>query len=322
MTKQEYISQRAKQDFIRFVLLRTPRLSSREAARKLTEAMDTDGIAKEMKTLIDSRIDSDLSIEKIKDSDGKILRVIPDWLNPDLAESIVSKYRDTIQLRFNKESCLPGVLHHIEKLTWSQGVDDMIDHLETFLAMLTLASKHCAEINHPDLPDFDLKDKYEAAKRVTVREKLMGDNDKDVLEFRNALTDYVREWCQVEMYAHLSRLYSEMASDIRLHEIISAYGKAKLQAESELKATLRLCSNAEWEADYRQLMPIGFFEKNIEDIDATMAFHMILFQSFANHEEYLRNNGLLTQSGELRIFTSPSFDGTSWIHYDFSQLLH
>lgn len=48
-------------------------------------------------------------------------------------------------------------------------------------------------------------------------------------------------------------------------------------------------------------MPIDFNFRNVEDITAEHAFHMILLQFFAKNEEWMIENELLV-NGELKIY--------------------
>ncbi len=321
MTKQEYFSKRLKRDFIKYALLQTPRFSPHEVSDKLRKSLDTDHIYFEMKKEIPEVANKFLSLDLLKDKKGVFVKELPDWLTPDITKTIVEEYRRRIERNFTKETYLPILISMIEKLTWAQGVDDMAENLKIFLAGVKAAATQYANIPQPDHIDYGIKEKYEAARRVTLRERIMGDNDKDVLIFRSALLGYAQELCEVEMYNQLAKLYEEVVETPELLGMITSFEMARHQAEAELAVLSTLQGEKCWEDEYNHLIPIDFFERNIEGITGSMAFHMILFQAFSRNEEYLLKEKYLTPEGELHIFTSPKFNGINWVNIDFEKLI-
>ena len=55
--------------------------------------------------------------------------------------------------------------------------------------------------------------------------------------------------------------------------------------------------------EYNCLVPTDFYYRNVENITAEHAFHMILLQFFAKNEEWMIENELLV-NGELQVYTS------------------
>ena len=55
--------------------------------------------------------------------------------------------------------------------------------------------------------------------------------------------------------------------------------------------------------EYNRLVPTDFYYRNVENITAEHAFHMILHQFFAKNEEWMIENELLV-NGELQVYTS------------------
>ena len=71
-----------------------------------------------------------------------------------------------------------------------------------------------------------------------------------------------------------------------------------------MKSSIADCeANDEWDKEYNRLVPTDFYYRNVENITAEHAFHMILLQFFAKNEEWMTNNGLLV-NGELQVYTS------------------
>ena len=59
---------------------------------------------------------------------------------------------------------------------------------------------------------------------------------------------------------------------------------------------------------YNRLVPTDFYFRNVENITAEQAFHMILLQFFAKNEEWMIENELLV-NGALKVYVS--FKGES-----------
>ena len=71
-----------------------------------------------------------------------------------------------------------------------------------------------------------------------------------------------------------------------------------------MNSSIVVCeANDEWDKEYNRLVPTDFYYRNVENITAENAFHMILLQFFAKNEEWMTNNGLLV-NGELQVYTS------------------
>lgn len=321
MTEHEYISLRLKRDFIKYVLLQEPRYDDREVSARLRLVFDSDSVYMALKDAIAVVTERHLSLERLKDENTGHVNELPDWLNPSLAEVIVADYRRSAAELIERHDFMPALLLQIDKLTWSQGVDDMARNLRQFLDDAELQSGMYVGMPRPDADAYDLDTTYQAAKRVTLRERVAGDNNRDILAFRSALLAYTRELCKVELYRALAGLYGRVLDSADLRRIISAFETAHACAAGELAALEAAEVNAEWEAVYRRRVPVDFYERNAEDITAAMAFHMIMFMAFARNEQYLLDEGILSAGGELTVFTSPRFDGRSWASYDFYKLL-
>lgn len=321
MDKEEYFSKKLKRDFIRYALLQKPRFTAREISSKLKSSLDTDKIYHKIKCEITNTLNRHLSFDRLKNSAGELVTVIPDWLSPDIVKTIVTDYSVTISENFNKQKYLPALIQQIEKLTWAQGVDDMADNLKVFLSNFKSAAHLYSNMPRPEYNDYEIKEKFEAAKRITVREHIFRDNSEDIIALRSAILGYAQEMCEIEMYRQLAELYTDIAETPELVNMISAFEKAHLHGEAELEAMGHIPANEEWDQEYNRLVPVEFYERNVEDIDGAIAFHMVLFQAFSRNEDYLIREKYLTHDGELRIFTSPRFDGFSWSNINFYGLL-
>lgn len=321
MTRQEYLSKSLKRDFIKYVLLQKPRLSDKEITSKLTQTFDSDKIYQGMKNFISEVTDRHLSLDRLKDENGAYVTTLPEWLNPELVSAIVEDYRRLIEKEFAPERYLPAVIRQIEKLTWVQGIDDMAKNLRSFLAFVRSTAAQYANIVIHGHDKQELQARYEAARHISLRERVTGDNDNDIIMFRSAIADHVRDLCELEMYRHLSGLYRTVAESPELNRIINTFDSSAALAESELTDLGTLSGNVAWDEEYQQLVPVGFFKRNIEDIDEVKAFHMCFFLLLSKHEHYLIEHGLLSADGELCVFTSPHTKTGTLPAPDFNRLV-
>lgn len=71
-----------------------------------------------------------------------------------------------------------------------------------------------------------------------------------------------------------------------------------------MKSSIADCeANDEWDKEYNRLVPTDFYFRNVENITAEHAFHMIILQFFAKNEEWMIENELLV-NGELKVYAS------------------
>lgn len=321
MTKQEYIGQRLKRDFIKHVLLREPLFSDSEISIRLLRSLDNDRIYRRLKEAVAQVCDRYLSLDRLKDERGEYVERLPQWLRPELADEIAAEYRRLADSELEYGRIMSALLSRIEKLVWAQGVDDMAANLRRFLDdVRRYANEYKAIPGVPAADAYDIQAKYRAAARVTLREKVTGENDNDIVAFRSALLAYATDLCMAQLYEAMARVYVRIADSRRLHDMIAAFDKAHSSATAEFNALQSLPVNEEYEQVYNRKVPVAFYEQNVEDISGSMAFQMIVFMALARDEQYLRDHGLLTSQGELTIFTSPDFSGNDWMNYDFYRL--
>lgn len=321
MNKQQYLAKRLKRDFIRYALLKKPEYSDKEITDKLKGALDTDKIYREVKDSIDGVIDKYLSLERLKDGNGGFVSTLPEWLKPSLAGDIVNEYRKTAEHYFDKNQYMPVILQEIEKLVWAQGIDDMAVNLKSFIGYVTSAASLYNDAPEARHDDREIQSLYEAAKHVSLRERITGDNDNDILRFRSALADYTHDLCEKEMYSLLSGLYLDTAHDPGLNALVLKFGDMSRLASADLDSLEDDADESQWADEYLSMIPIDFFRRNIADISEATAFHMAMLMLFSRHEKYLIVREYLTACGELRIFTRPDAVGPYLSDDDFTELI-
>ena len=155
----------------------------------------------------------------------------------------------------------------------------------------------------PPISENDILEKFNKAKENTLLERIQGNNIDDIIEYRSALMEYVRVSCENMLYAKLKEVYSNIANNATFERLLSNFN-CLLEYAQELKSSIVVCeANDEWDKEYNRLVPTDFYYRNVENITAEHAFHMILLQFFAKNEEWMINNGLLV-NGELKVYVS------------------
>lgn len=113
--------------------------------------------------------------------------------------------------------------------------------------------------------------------------------------------EYVRVSCENMLYAKPKEIYGCIAIDATFERLHSNFNGLSQYAQ-ELKSSIVDCeANDEWDKEYNCLVPTDFYYRNVENITAEHAFHMILLQFFAKNEEWMIENELLVY-GELVVY--------------------
>ncbi len=303
MNKQEYLDTLIKRDFITFVVLRKPLLTSDEVSLKLKQEIDINRLYRKMKDAIRPVCDRYLSLSLLTDNEGKIVNELPEWLSPSLVRTIADEFSNIIAGEYSASNFITPIIDRVERLVWLQGIDDMADNLRRFLADVKKMAEDYAAIpaNTPD--EYDLQQKYEAARRITLREHLLNNNSEDIIVFRSALLEYVTNICETIIYRTLAKLYEDIAGNHELNGLIGRLENIYREAEAERETLVIAERNAEWDKEYAHLVPVDFFRHNIGEIDDAMAFHMVLLQAIARNEKQMTDNGVIDCGGNLRMFT-------------------
>ena len=125
----------------------------------------------------------------------------------------------------------------------------------------------------------------------------------DIIEYRSALMEYVCVSCENMLYAKLKEVYGSIANDATFERLHSNF-KGLLQYAQELKSSIVNCeANEVWDKEYNRLVPTDFYYRNVENITAEHAFHMILLQFFAKNEDWTIENELMV-NGEIQVYVS------------------
>lgn len=303
MTKQEYLKNRFKGDFLQYSLLQEDSLSASKIVDKIMTIFDFTDIVEKLKAEIDVVCDKYFSFEILKNGDALVSN-LPDELNFDVKDRVVEEYTDYLDTELNdnlNDNLLKSILQRVEQQAWRNGIIEMPIVIELLQSKIYAMALSYGNLKADVLDVDDLQVKYEAAKKNTIIERLQNNNIDDIIEYRNALREYVYARCINNMYRKVKLFYNRVADNDIFPQLKQNF-ESLLQYANDLKASLtEFETNPDWDREYNHLVPTEFYRRNVEDITAEQAFHMVLLQFFAKNEEWMIENRLLVDR-ELRVY--------------------
>ena len=305
MDKKEYLRNRFKRDFLQYSLLQEDSLPAKEIAEKIYGVIDLNWLICQGQQEIDSLCNKHLSFEEVK-VDGKLSNELSQKLDYGLKDRIIAEYQDYLDSHSTDEittAIISKIERGVEFQTWSNGIVNMQDAIKLLVERVSNASTSYGNLYTAPISENDILEKFNKAKENTLIERIQGNNIDDIIEYRCALMEYVCVSCENMLYAKLKEVYGCIANNDTFERLHSNFNGLSQYAQ-ELKSSIVDCeSNEEWDKEYNRLVPTDFYYRNVENITAEHAFHMILLQFFANNEEWMVDNELLVH-GELQVYTS------------------
>ncbi len=303
MDKKEYLKNRFKRDFLRYSLLQEDSLTAKEVAAKLYGVIDLNWLIDQGKQEIESLCNKHLSFEKVK-VDGKLSNELSQDLGYDLKDRIIAEYRDYLDRHSTVEianTVIAGIERSVELQTWSNGIVNMQEAIKLLVERLKNSSRSYGNLYTDPISENDILEKFKKAKENTLLERLQGNNIEDIIEYRSALMEYVRVSCENMLYAKLKEVYSSIANHDTFERLQSNFNSLSEYARVLKSSIVNVDPNEDWDKEYNHLVPTDFYYRNVENITAEHAFHMILLQFFARNEDWMIENGLLV-NGELMVY--------------------
>ena len=305
MIQQEYLKNRFKRDFLQYSLLQEDSLPAKEIAEKLYGVIDLNWLISEGKQEIESLCNKHLSFEKVK-VEGKLSNELSQELGYDLKDMIIAEYQNYLDSHSTDEittAIISKIERSIELQTWSNGIVNMQEAIKLLVERVNNSSRSYGNLYTAPISENEIFEKFNKAKENTFLERIQGNNIDDIIEYRSALVEYVRVSCENILYVKLKEVYGCIATDTTFDRLHSNFNGLSQYAQ-ELKSSIVDCeANDEWDKEYNRLVPTDFYYRNVENITAEHAFHMILLQFFAKNEEWMIDNGLLV-NGELKVYVS------------------
>ena len=305
MDKKEYLKNRFKRDFLQYSLLQEDSLPAKEIAEKLYGVIDLNWLIGQGKQEIESLCNKHLSFEKVK-VEGKLSNELSQELGYDLKDKIIAEYQNYLDSHSTDEittAIISKIERSVELQTWSNGIVNMQEAIKLLVERVKNSSRSYGNLYTAPISKNDILEKFNKAKENTLLERIQGNNIDDIIEYRSALVEYVRVSCENMLYAKLKEVYGCIANYATFERLHSNFN-GLLEYAQGLNSSIVDCeANEEWDKEYNRLVPTDFYYRNVENITAEHAFHMILLQFFAKNEEWMIENELLV-NGEIQVYVS------------------
>lgn len=303
MDKKEYLKNRFKRDFLQYSLLQEDSLPAKEIAEKLYGVIDLSWLIGQGKQEIESLCNKHLSFEKVK-VEGKLSNDLSQELGYDLKDIIIAEYQNFLN-SYSTDEVTTAIISKIERSvelqTWSNGIVNMQESIKLLVERVKNSSSSYGNLYTAPISENDILEKFNKAKENTLLERIQGNNIDDIIEYRSALMEYVRVSCENMLYAKLKEVYGCITNNATFERLHSNFNGLSQYAQ-ELKSSIVDCEpNEVWDKEYNRLVPTDFYYRNVENITAEHAFHMILLQFFAKNEEWMIENELL-RNGEMFVY--------------------
>ena len=140
-------------------------------------------------------------------------------LNLELKDKIVDDFRKMADYYYVEgqleESLLAFVMEQAAQSMDGNGCSTQVAYLEDVATKLQSYAERMKLLDIPRFTDAIVKEKYEYAQEITLREYLFGNNYKDVLEFYSALMDKTWWECQEVIVKRTQDFLIQLAGKIR-----------------------------------------------------------------------------------------------------------
>lgn len=305
MTKKEYFKQRLRRNFLDFSLIQSDTLSAEVIADNIVNHVNLENLYLKLKTDIDVICENFFSIELLK-SEGRITNDMPESFNLDVKVKALAEFQrilDDIDIKSVIKEQVENAFKAIEVECWHNGVSEISEAISMMEQKLKDIANDYKQMN--GLIEFDEKEleaRYNAARRVTMMERMMDNNCDDILMFRTAMMLNTKAHCMEMCNNKMSFIYNEFSNDSSFTDLASYLTQIANRARIFADTMQTLTPNEEWDKEYNQMVPVEFYHRNASLINMEHAFHMVLLSVFARNEAWMLDNGYLAKN-ELCIFT-------------------
>lgn len=305
MTKKEYFKQRLRKNFLDFSLIQSDTLSASVIADNIVKSVNLENLYLKLKTDIDVICEKFFSIELLK-SEGRITNDMPDSFNLDVKVKALAEFQkilDDTDIKSIIKEQVENAFKAIEVECWHNGVSEISEAISMMEQKLKDVANDYKQMNKLiEFNDKDLEARYDAARRVTMMERMMDNNCDDILMFRTAMMLNTKAHCMEMCNNKMSFIYNEFSKAEAFTDLASYLTQIANRARIFADTMQTLTPNEEWDKEYNQMIPVEFYHRNASLINMEHAFHMVLLSVFARNEEWMLDNGYLAKN-ELCIFT-------------------
>lgn len=300
MTLKEYVRLRLQEDFFRYTLLRTDGKSVSELAGILeitAHGKDGDSVLAELRHLaskeLSAILEDEFSFSKIKSGDSFVKR-LPEGFGPELIQKSAARFREFLNspgMREPQEKVIALLIKEIERHSLRNGITNLPEAIGEFLANTSRKAANyraCA-----GMADYDGN---------VAREYARANNTDRIIAFRSTLKEAARVECENALYNNVADFLESVCSRGQVAEMAEYLTQVREKALRCQAAIPQFEHVTEYEQLYRRLIPLDFYSRNIDKVDESKAFYIIMMQTLAYCENGLVGKGYL-EDGELCFFT-------------------
>lgn len=310
MNKWDYFNQKLQKDFFRYTILCHDGLTAGEIASSLEITArgavggdDLMHLLREMASNESRRIiDEEFSFDRIK-KNGAFVSEIPEGFGPELVTKVSCSFESYMQSEVMaglERKVVSRLIGRIEKHAWRSGLANLSEGIEMFIK----ATRKKADGYLSAVSASDWKTEANSAMEKASGRRNRTDN---IIELRSILRDAAVQECDNVLYRHAAEFLSSVADSPVLANIKTYAVRVEELAHERLEALEKLQDDSLLDAEYNKMIPVDFYTRNIEKVDASKAFYMIMMQSLARKENELKAKEWLVD-GEIRIFTKQPLD--------------
>lgn len=185
-----------------------------QLVKELKALIDVDTVYDNLKKEIPELLKKYYGSSKLCDASGNTLKELPGWLNLELPSRILKEYEEKIGEEVNTLKFLPAIKDELNRVSSKLSEVEMELLISLLKEELIKTARHYEGVSRTSSHSPNLEKKHEDAKRITMRERFMQDNDKDIREFAEALLLYTRDILGLALVDHIAKIYRETADSL------------------------------------------------------------------------------------------------------------
>lgn len=309
MERKEYLETRFMKDFLQYSLLQEDSWTAEAIADKLISSVNLTGYYQKMSDKISELCEQYLSFDKLNVVGG-LTNQLPDDFRIEVKDRIIADYECLMtgqSVDDQAGQCLDLLIRQMERLAWRHGIGSMAEALTRMICHFKEKRDDLSAFAVGGVDLETLREHYEEARKVSLLESIQGTNIDDIIAYRDLLQEYVRNGCERLLQQRLSDIYGCLAGSEKLERLQQHFAALAEQAVRMRAALPELPDCPDWDKEYNRLVPTDFYERNVEEITAEQAFHIVLLQFFARNEDWMVESGLLV-NGEICMFVQVGYD--------------
>lgn len=301
MNREEYLKLRLQRDFFKYTVLR----ENGNKAAVIAAALDVSAHGKSGDDILVSLrnaasrekqaiLDDLFSFDRIKEG-GSFVKHLPEGFGPELVTVAVERFKAFLNSSEMVEPLgrvVARLMKGIEKFMWRAGSSEVSEAIRIFLdktgrkaAMYRSACTPMDEISGRVAEGFARADSVDR-----------------IIEFRSVLKEAAGVACDNALCENVAGFLESIVTGGSV-AAVAEYAEMVSKCASDRAGMLPEVETVpEFEEEYGHLVPLEFYSRNIDKVDESKAFYMIMMLALASREEQLTQMGFLSD-GEMHFFT-------------------